>query len=47
MPDISEKFVVLTITLHEARVWATGITRGTIPEKIFAMARNWFEAHPR
>jgi len=36
MPEISEKFVVLTITQHEARVWATGITRGTIPEKIFA-----------
>jgi len=36
MPDISEKFVVLTITKHEARIWATGITKGTIPEKIFA-----------
>ena len=36
MPDISEKFVVLTITQHETRVWATGIARGTIPEKIYA-----------
>ena len=36
MPDISEKFVVLTMTQHESRVWATGITRGTIPEKIYA-----------
>ncbi|MEJ6573729.1 MAG: hypothetical protein QNL78_01205 [Actinomycetes bacterium] len=36
MLDISEKFVVLTITLHEARVWATGMERGAIPEKIFA-----------
>ena len=36
MPDISEKFVVLTVTQHESRVWATGITRGTIPEKIYA-----------
>jgi hypothetical protein len=36
MPDISEKFVVLTMTQHESRVWATGITRGTIPGKIYA-----------
>jgi len=36
MPDISEKFVVLTVTQHETRVWATGITRGAIPEKIYA-----------
>lgn len=36
MSDISEKFVVITITEHEARVWATGIDRGTIPQKIYA-----------
>ena len=36
MSDISEKFIVLTITLHETRVWATGMERGAIPEKIFA-----------
>ncbi len=36
MPDISEKFVVLTITQHETRVWATGISKGALPEKIFA-----------
>jgi hypothetical protein len=29
-------FVVLTITKHETRVWATGTSRGTIPTKIFA-----------
>jgi hypothetical protein len=29
-------FVVLTITKHETRVWATGTARGTIPTKIFA-----------
>ena len=28
--------VVLTITKHETRVWATGTARGTIPTKIFA-----------
>jgi hypothetical protein len=36
LSEISEKFVVLTITRHETRVWATGIARGTIPTKIFA-----------
>lgn len=36
MSEFSEKFVVVTITLHEARVWATGIERGAIPAKIFA-----------
>jgi hypothetical protein len=29
-------FVVLTITKHETRVWATGTARGAIPTKIFA-----------
>ena len=29
-------FLVLTITKHEARVWATGTERGAIPTKIFA-----------
>ena len=38
MPDISDKFVVITITEHEARVWATGIERGSIPQKIYAPA---------
>lgn len=36
MSDISDKFVVITITEHEVRVWATGITRGFIPQKIYA-----------
>jgi len=38
MPDISNKFVVVTITQQEARVWATGTTKGSIPEKIYAPA---------
>ena len=29
-------FLVLTITKHEARVWATGTERGAIPTRIFA-----------
>jgi hypothetical protein len=36
MSDISEKFTVITITHHEARVWATGIAPGSMPERIFA-----------
>ena len=36
MSDTFEKFVVVTITEHEARVWATGIKRGSIPQRIFA-----------
>ena len=28
--------VLLTITKHEARIWANGITRGSIPARIFA-----------
>ena len=36
MPDISDKLVVVTITKDEARVWATGISKGSVPEKIFA-----------
>ena len=29
-------FIVLTITRHETRVWATGTDRGSIPTRIFA-----------
>ena len=54
MPDISEKFVVVTITKNEARVWATGTAKGTAPEKIFAPSspnthhhRNDPEGHGR
>lgn len=46
MPDISEKFVVVTVTKHETRVWATGISKGSIPEKIFAPAGQ-FKHHFR
>ena len=38
MPDISDKFVVVTITQQEARVWATGVAKGSKPERIFAPA---------
>ena len=36
--DISERFVVVTITKREARVWATGTEKGAIPETFFAPA---------
>ena len=36
MSDISDKFVVVTVTEHEARVWATGISKGSKPEMIYA-----------
>ena len=39
MSDISDKFVVLTITQDEARVWVTGTTPGSIPQRIHAPVR--------
>lgn len=34
MTDISEKFVVVTLTQNEAKVWATGVGKGSQVEKI-------------
>jgi hypothetical protein len=34
MSDTSENFVVVTITRHEAKVWNTGISPGSLPTKI-------------
>jgi hypothetical protein len=34
MTDISEKFVVVTLTQSEAKVWATGVGKGSHPEVI-------------
>ena len=34
MSDISEKFVVITLTQAEAKVWATGVGKGALPEVI-------------
>ncbi len=36
MTDIAGKFIVLTVTHNETRIWATGIEKGTKPEKIHA-----------
>lgn len=38
MSDISNKFVVVTLTKDEARIWTTGIEKRAIPEKISAPA---------
>jgi len=36
MTDIAGKFIVLTVTHKETHIWATGIDKGTKPEKIYA-----------
>jgi hypothetical protein len=35
--------VLLTITKHEARIWANGFTRGSVPTRIFAPSE--FNSH--
>ena len=40
MTEISNKFVVVTITKDEAKVWATGLERSSKPEKISAIDNN-------
>lgn len=36
MSDIKNKFVVIALTQNEARIWATGLEKGTHPDKVFA-----------
>lgn len=40
MPEISNKFIVITITKDEAKVWSTGLERSSKPEKISAVDNN-------
>lgn len=40
MSDISNKFVVVTITNEDAKVWATGTEKGAKPEKIHVPERH-------
>lgn len=47
MSDIQNKFVVITLTQEDARIWATGLEKGTIPEKIFAPADKASHHHVR
>lgn len=45
--DIKNKFVVIAITQDEARVWATGLEKGTHPEKIYAPSDKGSHHHVR
>lgn len=38
MSEIANKFVVVTLTSNEAKIWATGIEKGSKPERISAPA---------
>ncbi len=40
MTDIAGKFIVLTVTHNETHIWATGIEKGSKPEKIFAPVKE-------
>lgn len=40
MSDISNKFIVVTMTQDETKIWATGIEKGKKPEKIFAPTKH-------
>jgi len=40
MAEISNKFIVVTITKDEAKVWSTGLDKKSKPEKISAVDNN-------
>ena len=44
---ISHKFVVVAITQDEARIWATGLEKGTHPELIYAPDEKGIHHHVR
>jgi hypothetical protein len=47
VPEISDKFVVVTVTHDEARVWATGTDPGSTPDKIVPPSRSNVHHHVR
>ena len=47
MSDISNKFVVIAITQNDARLWATGLEKGSKPEKIYAPSDKASHHHVR
>mgnify|MGYP002641064808 CR=1 FL=1 len=47
MSDISNKFILVTITQDEARVWATGLEKKSKPETILASADKSRHHHMR
>lgn len=40
MSEITKKFIVITLTQEEAKIWATGLERSSKPEKISAIDNN-------
>lgn len=47
MSDIKNKFVMIAITQDEARIWAAGLDKNSIPEKIYAPADKGSHHHVR
>lgn len=47
MPEVTNKFVLLTITRDEAKVWATGLEKASKPEKIKALDDKGKHHHVR
>jgi hypothetical protein len=40
MSEISNKFIVITLTIDEAKIWLTGLEKSSKPEKISAVDHN-------
>ena len=47
MSDIKDKFVMIALTQDEARIWATGLSKNTMPERIFAPSDKRSHHHVR
>lgn len=47
MDGIVNKFVVVALTQDDASIWATGLEKGTHPEKIFAPDEKGLHHHVR
>ena len=45
MGDMLQKFVVVALTQDEACIWATGLEKGTHPEKIYAPDEKGLHHH--
>ena len=47
MSDIKNKFVMIALTQDEARIWAAGLDKDSLPEKIYAPADKGSHHHVR
>ena len=47
MSQLLNKFVLIVITEDEARIWATGLAKGTHPERIYAPDEKGVHHHVR